>query len=488
MKLLKDILYKVKITKVIGTTEVRIDTIYLNSLEVKPNSLFIAIKGFTTDGHKYIASAISNGATAIVCQELPLILLDEITYVVVEDSSKATAIIASNFYDNPSNNLTLIGVTGTNGKTSVATLLFKLYEKLGYKVGLLSTVENKIGDKIIPATHTTPNAIALNELLAQMVDEGCDYAFMEVSSHALHQNRTYSLDFDGAIFTNLTRDHLDYHNTFREYLNAKKLLFDNLPKHAFSLVNADEKNGVIIPQNTKAKKYTYALKSDADFTIRILETDFSGMMVNIDETEIHTKLIGDFNAYNLLSVYATAMLLDADKMEVLVALSTLVGAEGRFEHLVSENDKIVAIVDYAHTPDALKNVLETINKIKKGNEKVITVVGCGGDRDAGKRPLMSAIACKLSDKVILTSDNPRTEKPEAIIAEMQAGVPDLARRKVLSITDRTEAIRTACMLATENDIILIAGKGHEKYQDINGVKHDFDDKIKVMEVFEELKL
>jgi UDP-N-acetylmuramoyl-L-alanyl-D-glutamate--2,6-diaminopimelate ligase len=448
--------------------------------------LFIAIKGFVTDGHQYIQSAISNGAQAVVCEELPKILLDDITYVVVKDSSQAIAIIASNFYDHPSSNLTLIGVTGTNGKTSVATLLFKLYEKLGYKVGLLSTVENKIGDKIIPATHTTPNAIALNELLATMVNEGCDYAFMEASSHAIHQNRTYGLDFDGAIFTNLTHDHLDYHKTFRDYLNAKKMLFDNLPKHAFSLVNADEKNGVIMPQNTKAKKYTYALKSQADFTIRILETDFSGMLVNIDGTEIHTKLIGDFNAYNLLSVYATAMLLDADKLEVLVALSTLVGAEGRFEYSVSENEKVVAIVDYAHTPDALKNVLETIDKIKTKDNKVITVVGCGGDRDVTKRPLMSAIACKLSDKVILTSDNPRTEEPDTIIQEMQAGVPVEEKRKVLSITNRGEAIKTACMLAEENDIILIAGKGHEKYQDIKGVKHDFDDKEKVKNAFKEL--
>jgi UDP-N-acetylmuramoyl-L-alanyl-D-glutamate--2,6-diaminopimelate ligase len=486
MKLLKDILYTVNTSQIIGNTELGIDAMYLNSLEVKENGLFIAIKGFVTDGHQYIQSAISNGAQAVVCEELPKILLDDITYVVVKDSSQAIAIIASNFYDHPSSNLTLIGVTGTNGKTSVATLLFKLYEKLGYKVGLLSTVENKIGDKIIPATHTTPNAIALNELLATMVNEGCDYAFMEASSHAIHQNRTYGLDFDGAIFTNLTHDHLDYHKTFRDYLNAKKMLFDNLPKHAFSLVNADEKNGVIMPQNTKAKKYTYALKSQADFTIRILETDFSGMLVNIDGTEIHTKLIGDFNAYNLLSVYATAMLLDADKLEVLVALSTLVGAEGRFEYSVSENEKVVAIVDYAHTPDALKNVLETIDKIKTKDNKVITVVGCGGDRDVTKRPLMSAIACKLSDKVILTSDNPRTEEPDTIIQEMQAGVPVEEKRKVLSITNRGEAIKTACMLAEENDIILIAGKGHEKYQDIKGVKHDFDDKEKVKNAFKEL--
>ena len=486
MKLLKDILYTVNTSQIIGNTELEIDAMYLNSLEVKENGLFIAIKGFVTDGHQYIQSAISNGAQAVVCEELPKILLDDITYVVVKDSSQAIAIIASNFYDHPSSNLTLIGVTGTNGKTSVATLLFKLYEKLGYKVGLLSTVENKIGDKIIPATHTTPNAIALNELLATMVNEGCDYAFMEASSHAIHQNRTYGLDFDGAIFTNLTHDHLDYHKSFRDYLNAKKMLFDNLPKHAFSLVNADEKNGVIMPQNTKAKKYTYALKSQADFTIRILETDFSGMLVNIDGTEIHTKLIGDFNAYNLLSVYATAMLLDADKLEVLVALSTLVGAEGRFEYSVSENEKVVAIVDYAHTPDALKNVLETINKIKTKDNKVITVVGCGGDRDVTKRPLMSAIACKLSDKVILTSDNPRTEEPDTIIQEMQAGVPVEEKRKVLSIINRREAIKTACMLAEENDIILIAGKGHEKYQDIKGVKHDFDDKEKVKNAFKEL--
>lgn len=486
MKNFKDILYSVEIKQVVGNSDLNINALYLSSLEVKANGVFIAIKGFSTDGHKYISSAIENGAVAVVCQDLPNELNSKVTYIVVADSAIALAVIASNFYDNPSASLKLVAVTGTNGKTSVATLLFKLYTKLGYKVGLLSTVENKIGETIIPSTHTTPNAIALNELLAQMVAEGCDYAFMEASSHAIHQRRTYGLDFDGAIFTNLTHDHLDYHKTFKDYLNAKKLLFDELPKHAFSLVNADEKNAVIMPQNTKAKKYTYALKSEADFTIKILETDFSGMMVSIDGTEIHTKLIGDFNAYNLLSVYATAMLLDADRMEVLVALSTLVGAEGRFEYTVSKEQKVVAIVDYAHTPDALKNVLETINKIKKGNEQVITVVGCGGDRDATKRPIMAAIASKMSDKVMLTSDNPRTEKPETIIEEMQAGVEIINRRKVLAITDRTEAIKTACMLAGEGDIILIAGKGHEKYQDVKGVKHPFDDKQKVKEAFEAL--
>lgn len=484
MKTLRDIIYDIKIKTVIGTTDVEVGMLYLSSLEVKEQGLFVALKGFTADGHKYIESAIQNGAVAIICEDLPEVLVENITYIQVLDSTVALALAARNFYDNPSSNLKLVAVTGTNGKTSVATLLFKLYTKLGYKVGLLSTVENKIGEEIIPASHTTPNAIALNQLLARMVDEGCDYAFMEASSHAIHQRRTYGLDFDGAIFTNLTHDHLDYHETFKNYLNAKKMLFDELPKTAFSLVNADEKNGVIIPQNTKAKKYTYALKSQADFTIKILETDFSGMIVSIDGTEIHTKLIGDFNAYNLLSVYGAAMLLDADRTEVLVALSTLVGAEGRFEYLISKEQKIVAIVDYAHTPDALKNVLETINKIKKGNEQVITVVGCGGDRDATKRPVMAAIASKMSDKAILTSDNPRSENPEEIISEMQAGVEIIHKRKVLSITDRTEAIKTACMLANENDIILIAGKGHEKYQDIKGVKYPFDDKEKVKNAFE----
>ncbi|NKQ39837.1 MAG: UDP-N-acetylmuramoyl-L-alanyl-D-glutamate--2,6-diaminopimelate ligase [Methanosarcinales archaeon] len=488
MKKLKDILYNTNIIETKGSTDINIASLHLNSLEVKANSLFVAVKGFSTDGHKYIPSAISNGAKVIVCQQMPIILLDNITYIVVKDSSKALAIIASNFFDNPSSNLILVAVTGTNGKTSVVTLLYKLYTKLGYKVGLLSTVENKIGTETIPATHTTPNAIVLNKLLAKMVDKSCDYAFIEASSHAIHQNRTYALDLDGAIFTNLTHEHLDYHKTFREYLNAKKILFDNLPKHAFSLMNADEKHGVIMQQNTKAKKYSYALKSDANFTIRILETDFSGMFVNIDGTEIHTKLIGNFNAYNLLSVYATAMLLDSDKMEVLIALSTLEGAEGRFEHFVSEKSKIVAIVDYAHTPDALKNVLETINNIKKGKEKIITVVGAGGDRDKTKRPLMAAIASKLSDKVILTSDNPRTENPETIIKEMQEGVSVSNKRKVLAITDRVEAIKTACMLANEKDIILIAGKGHEKYQEINGIKYDFDDMAKTLDLFNKLKL
>ena len=487
MKSLKEIVYSINVNQWVGATDLKIDALFLNSREVKKDGLFIAVKGYTVDGHQYIENAISQGAIAIVCEVLPIRLNEKITYIVVSDSAESLAIIASNFYDNPSNNLKLVAVTGTNGKTSVATLLYKLFSNLGYKVGLLSTVENKIGEQVIAATHTTPNAIALQALLAEMVANGCDYAFMEASSHAIHQKRTYGLDFDGAIFTNLTHDHLDYHKTFKAYLDAKKTLFDELPKTAFALVNADEKNGLVMLQNTKAKKYTYALKSDADFNIKILETDFSGMLVSIDGTEFHTPLIGDFNAYNLLSVYATAILLDADKSDVLVALSTISGAEGRFEYTISPLQKIVAIVDYAHTPDALKNVLETINKIKKNNEKVITVVGCGGDRDADKRPIMAALASKMSDKTILTSDNPRTEKPEDIIAQMQAGVEVVNKRKVLSIIDREEAIRTACMLAEENDIILIAGKGHEKYQEINSVKYTFDDKEKVNKAFLELQ-
>ncbi|MCW8941010.1 MAG: UDP-N-acetylmuramoyl-L-alanyl-D-glutamate--2,6-diaminopimelate ligase, partial [Flavobacteriales bacterium] len=442
--------------------------------EVEDASLFVAVVGTATDGHQYINQTIEKGAVAIVCEHFPEQLHDGITYVKVKDSAAALGIIAANFYDNPSNELKLVGITGTNGKTTTATLLHELFVQLGYQVGLLSTVVNKIGNDAIPSTHTTPNAVELNKLLRKMVEAGCDYCFMEVSSHAIHQHRVTGVAFSGAVFTNITHDHLDYHKTFDEYIKAKKMFFDMLPENAFALVNKDDKNGMVMLQNTKAKPYTFALKSAADFTARILESGFSGMMLHIDKNEVWTKLIGGFNVYNLLSIYAVAVLLEQDKLNTLTAISNLNAVEGRFQYIKSQ-DNISGIVDYAHTPDALKNVLGTISEIRTNNETVITVVGCGGDRDKTKRPLMAQIACEYSNKVILTSDNPRSENPEQIINDMKAGVEPQHYKKVLSITNREEAIKTACMLAESNDIILVAGKGHEKYQEINGEKFPFDD-------------
>ncbi|MFT5306674.1 MAG: UDP-N-acetylmuramoyl-L-alanyl-D-glutamate--2,6-diaminopimelate ligase, partial [Chitinophagales bacterium] len=401
-------------------------------------------------------------------------------------SSKALGRAASNFYDNPSEKLKLLAITGTNGKTSIATMLFQLFGKLGYMCGLLSTVENKIGNKIIPATHTTPHPIAINALLAEMLEQGCSYCFMEASSHAIVQQRTYGLDIDGAIFTNLTHDHLDYHKTFKEYLKAKKGLFDQLGKNAFALSNADDKNGLVMLQNTKAKKFLYAISGSADFSGRVIESDFNGMMLNVNGKELHVKMIGGFNAYNLLAVYGAATLLGEDEIEVLVAMSTIEGAEGRFEYILSPKQRIVGIVDYAHTPDALKKVLETVNQLNTQSNQVICVVGCGGDRDKTKRPLMAAIAAKLSTKAIYTSDNPRTEDPNVILEEMQAGVSVIDRKKVLVIENRRQAIKTACMLANKEDIILVAGKGHENYQEINGAKAHFDDMEELEEAFKEL--
>ena len=441
---------------------------------MEDTSLFVAVVGTTVDGHQYINQTIEKGAVAIVCEQFPEQLHDGITYVKVKDSAAALGIIAANFYDNPSNELKLVGITGTNGKTTTATLLHELFMQLGYQVGLLSTVVNKIGNEAIPSTHTTPNAVELNKLLRKMVEAGCDYCFMEVSSHAIHQHRITGVAFSGAVFTNITHDHLDYHKTFDEYIKAKKMFFDMLPENAFALVNKDDKNGMVMLQNTKAKPYTFALKSAADFTARILESGFSGMMLHIDKNEVWTKLIGGFNVYNLLSIYAVAVLLEQDKLNTLTAISNLNAVEGRFQYIKSQ-DNISGIVDYAHTPDALKNVLGTISEIRTNNETVITVVGCGGDRDKAKRPLMAQIACEYSNKVILTSDNPRSENPEQIINDMKAGVEPQHYKKVLSITNREEAIKTACMLAESNDIILVAGKGHEKYQEINGEKFPFDD-------------
>lgn len=483
MKLLKDILYKTGIEDVIGSTQVAIEKISFDSRQIEKFSLFVAVSGTVVDGHQFIEQTIDDGAVAIICEEFPKEIRENVTYVKVKSSSEALGVVASNFYDNPSTEIKLVGVTGTNGKTTTATLLHDLFINLGYKSGLLSTVVNKIGTKNLASTHTTPDAIQLNALLRKMINDGCEYCFMEVSSHAIHQNRIAGLSFTGAVFTNISHDHLDYHKTFKEYILAKKMFFDHLPETAFALVNKDDKNGTVMMQNTVASKYTYALKSMADYSCKVLESDFSGMLLNIDSSEVWTKLIGGFNAYNLLAIYATAIQLKQDKLDVLRVMSSLVSVDGRFEYVKSENN-VAGIVDYAHTPDALKNVLKTISDIRTGNEKVITLVGCGGDRDKEKRPVMAKIACELSDQIILTSDNPRSENPDDIIKDMRQGVEAIHFKKVLAITNREEAIRTACSLSENGDIILVAGKGHEKYQEINGEKLPFDDMQILRETFE----
>ena len=482
MKLLSDILYKTRLEEIIGSTNVAISSVTFDSRKVKKDSLFIATRGTASDGHHYIELAIESGAVAVVCEDLPETLKENVTYVKVLDSSASLGYIACNFYDNPSEKLKLVGITGTNGKTTTVTLLFNLFRGLGYNVGLLSTVENKINTTVIPSTHTTPDALALNELLSKMVEAGCQYAFMEVSSHAIVQHRITGLKFTGAAFSNITHDHLDYHKTFEEYIRAKKLFFDNLQDDAFALTNKDDRNGMVMLQNTKAKKYSYGLKSIADFKCRVVENHLNGLLLSIDNQEVWVKLIGSFNAYNVLVVYAISQLLKQDRVQVLTTLSNLNSVEGRFQYIKSKTG-IVAIVDYAHTPDALKNVLETIKDIRTGNEQVITLAGCGGDRDAAKRPIMAQIACEYSNKVILTSDNPRSENPEDILNQMQAGINPVDAKKTLRISDRKEAIRTAVAFAKEGDIILIAGKGHEKYQEINGIKHPFDDFEIVKEIF-----
>lgn len=472
---LKDILYKVAVKEIYGSTDTAVNNICIDSRECGPGSLFVARTGTVVDAHQFIPSVLEKGAAAILCEKLPTQILDEVTYIRVDDSDLALGFMASNFYDQPSENITLVGVTGTNGKTTIVTLLHQLFTRLGYAAGLISTVRNKINTRIVDATHTTPDAIQLNRLLKEMLDAGCTYCFMEVSSHAIHQKRISGLEFSGGIFSNITHDHLDYHGSFSEYIKAKKLFFDGLSAQAFALSNADDKNGKLMLQNTKAMQKTYALKSVADFRGRVLENLLDGLLLSIDGTEIWCKLIGEFNAYNLTAVYASAIMLKQDRAKVLELLSTLETAEGRFDHIRSSNG-ITAIVDYAHTPDALKNVLQTINSIRTGNEQLITVVGAGGDRDRTKRPVMAHIAGELSSRLILTSDNPRSEDPEEIIKEMQAGVGAIDFKKLLVITNRKEAISTACALAKEGDIILVAGKGHEKYQEIMGVKHPFDDK------------
>jgi UDP-N-acetylmuramoyl-L-alanyl-D-glutamate--2,6-diaminopimelate ligase len=481
---LVDILVNVKYTIESGSLDSTFESLVFDSREANENTVFFAIKGTNSDGHDFIPKVIEQGCKIIICEKG--IENDTVTQICVENSAFALGLCASNFYDNPSEQLDLVGITGTNGKTTTVTLLHKLFQELGYKVGLLSTVVNKINEQEIPSTHTTPNPIALNKLLAEMVKQGCDYCFMEVSSHAIVQGRIAGLKFKGGVFSNITHDHLDYHGTFKEYIKAKKTFFDTLDKDAFALTNSDDKNGLVMLQNTKAQKYIYALKTPSDFKAKVVENQFSGLVLNINGTEVWTRLIGDFNAYNLLAVYGVSQLLDQDSLEVLTVLSKLESVVGRFQYIKSKGE-IIAIVDYAHTPDALENVLKTIANIRTKNEQVLTVVGCGGDRDRAKRPTMAAIACELSDKVIITSDNPRSEDPNVIIEEMMAGVEGQHFKKTLSITDREQAIKTAVSLAEKNDIILIAGKGHETYQEIKGIKHDFDDLKIVKELFEKLE-
>jgi UDP-N-acetylmuramoyl-L-alanyl-D-glutamate--2,6-diaminopimelate ligase len=485
--MLQEILYKVRIRSVKGNTSIEVKDLQIDSRKVTAGSCFIAIKGTATDGHTFIDKAIANGATAIVCETLPADFSDNITYVEVENSATAAGYMSHNFYGEPTAKMKLVGVTGTNGKTTIATLLWKLFTGLGYKCGLISTVQNQIGNTIIDATHTTPDAISLNALLKQMVDEDCTYVFMECSSHAIHQHRIAGLNFAGALFSNITHDHLDYHQTFDEYIRVKKSWFDNLPATAFAISNADDKRGAVMLQNTAAKKYFYSLKTMADFKGKILDNSLAGLHMIINDTDVFFRLIGEFNAYNLLAVYGAAICLGEPKNEVLQVLSSLQGADGRFDYIVSKNEKVIGIVDYAHTPDALLNVLATIKNLRQGNEHIITVVGCGGDRDKTKRPIMAEVACEHSDRVIFTSDNPRSEDPLSILHDMEVGVNVVARKKYISIADRKEAIKTAISLSAKEDILLIAGKGHEKYQEIKGVKYDFDDKKVLKELFELLE-
>ena len=481
MILLRDILYKVSIDKVIGNTAVAIHDLQFDSRKVVLNDVFIAIKGRESDGHSFIKKATDQGALAIICEVLPNDIINGITYIQVADSHKALAIMASNYYENPSEQLKLVGITGTNGKTTVSTLLYNLFVKSGFPTGLISTVKIMVGDSKYDTSHTTPDSLTINSYLRMMVDAGIEFCFMEVSSHGIHQHRTLGLNFTGGVFTNLSHDHLDYHKDFAEYRDVKKSFFDQLPATAFSLVNVDDKNGLVMLQNTKSKKLTYSLTTYADYKAQVLESQFTGQLIKINQQELWVNLIGRFNVYNLLAIFGTADLLGLDTLELLQVMSTLQSVEGRFQYFVSESN-ITAIVDYAHTPDALKNILETINSIRTGNENVITVVGCGGDRDMSKRPLMAGIAASLSSKIILTSDNPRSEDPDAIIEQMQAGVGPENYNKTISITNRKEAIKTACQLAQESDIILIAGKGHETYQEIKGERFDFDD-FKVVSEF-----
>ena len=485
MKLLQDILFGVSLREVVGSTQLSIKDIQIDSRKVQEGSVFVAIRGIQADGHEFIETAIQKGAIAIVCEKLPHSLQEGVVFIVVSNAQESVAVMAHHFYDNPSTQIKLVGVTGTNGKTTVATLLFKLFKGLGYTCGLISTVENHIGDTIVPATHSTPDPIQLNALLQKMVQAGCTHVFMEVSSHAIHQHRITGLQFVGAAFTNITHDHLDYHKTFEAYLNAKKAFFDALPSSAFALSNLDDKNGAQMLLDTKAKKLTYALHAPSHYKGKILENQLNGLVLLVNEMEVHCRLIGTFNAYNFLAVYGIAIQLGETSEAVLTVLSALTGAEGRFDYIISA-DQIIGIVDYAHTPDALENVLTTIAKLRKGNEQVITVVGCGGDRDKTKRPIMAQVACDLSTKVFFTSDNPRSEDPNDIIKDMEQGLSSSAKRKYINIVDRKEAIKAAVSFAQPGDIILVAGKGHEKYQEIKGIKNDFDDKKILQELFNDL--
>lgn len=471
---LKDILYRVNIREVLGSTDREIPSLCFDSRLAAPGSAFVAIRGSASDGHNYIETAISQGAVAVICEELPAAIQEHVVYVVTENSSEALGYMASNFFGNPSEEIQVVGITGTNGKTTTVTLLHKLMRSMGIRAGLLSTVVNRINDREIPSTHTTPDAISLQQLLRNMVDEGCEFCFMEASSHAIHQHRTTGIRFKIAVFTNITHDHLDYHKTFAEYIRAKKALFDRLSRESVAIINQDDVNGPVMVQNCKGKVRTYALRSMADYKAKVLENNLNVLHLIADGQDMYSKLVGSFNAYNILAVYAVCRELGFDRIEVLTALSALEPVEGRFQHFRSQMG-ITAIIDYAHTPDALENVLKTIRDIRTGNEKLITVVGCGGDRDKAKRPEMAAIATKFSDHVVLTSDNPRSENPDQIIRDMEAGLDPVGKRKTLSIVDRKEAIRLAITLAQAEDIILIAGKGHEKYQEIAGVKHPFDD-------------
>nr|WP_294922582.1 UDP-N-acetylmuramoyl-L-alanyl-D-glutamate--2,6-diaminopimelate ligase [uncultured Flavobacterium sp.] len=485
MKILKDILYKVAIESVTGSTEIAIHKIDFDSRKIEENDVFIAIRGSLSDGHDYIDKAIQLGATAIICDMLPENIEKGITYIKVKDTNTALAFMAANYFGNPSEKLKLVGVTGTNGKTTIASLLFQLFQKAGFKVGLLSTVKIMVDETEYKATHTTPDSITINHYLNEMIEAGVTHCFMEVSSHGIHQKRTEALHFVGGVFTNLSHDHLDYHPTFAEYRDVKKSFFDSLPKTAFALSNIDDKNGTVMLQNTVARKFTYALKTYADFKAQILESQLSGLLLKVNDNEVWVKLIGTFNAYNILAIYGTAIELGMDSLEALRLLSDLESVSGRFQYIVSK-ENITAIVDYAHTPDALENVLKTIDDIRTKNEQLITVVGCGGNRDKTKRPIMAQIATNLSDKTILTSDNPRNEDPEVILNEMEEGVEPQNFKKMLRITDRKQAIKTACQLAQPNDIILIAGKGHEAYQEINGIRHHFDDMETVKEILDQL--
>lgn len=481
---LKELLHAIPVIQVEGSIDIEVTSVCFDSRKAVPGALFVAVNGVHTDGHLFLSQVIDQGTNAVVVEQLPAVIKEEITYILVNDSAYVLGLIAGNFYGNPSNAIKLVGITGTNGKTTIATLLFNLFNQLGYYVGLLSTVENRIGDQIIPATHTTPDPVALNALLRDMVDAGCDYCFMEVSSHAIIQQRTAGLRFSGGIFTNITHDHLDFHKTFDNYIKAKKKFFDDLDRFAFALTNADDKNGAIMLQNTFAHRKTYGLHNIADFKARVVESHFDGMLLQVDGHEVWVKLVGGFNAYNLLAVYGAAILLEQETLKVLTALSEISGAEGRFETIRSPKG-VFGIIDYAHTPDAVENVLETIKGLKGAGQQIITVLGCGGDRDKTKRPEMAKVALKYSDKLIITSDNPRTEEPLQIIKDMEAGVAVEKKKNSFSISDRKEAIRAACHLASPGDIVLVAGKGHEKYQEINGVRHHFDDKEELEKTFNE---